>query len=44
MYRRSYYFVCDGQQEEMYLKHIERLLKKPQERVVSFNLHRFIEA
>lgn len=37
MYRRSYYCVCEGQQEEMYLKHIERLLKKPQERVVTFN-------
>lgn len=37
MYRRSYYCACEGQQEEMYLKHIERLLKKPQELVVTFN-------
>ncbi len=37
MYRRSYFCVCDGQQEEMYLKHIAFLLKKPTERVVTFN-------
>lgn len=37
MYRQSYFCICDGQQEEMYLKHIALLIKKHQERVVTFN-------
>lgn len=37
MYRKTYFCVCDGQQEEMYLKHVVFLLKKFPERVVTFN-------
>ena len=37
MYRKTYFCVCEGQQEEMYLKHVEFLLKKFPERVVTFN-------
>jgi hypothetical protein len=37
MYCKSYFCVCAGQQEEMYLKHLAQLLKKPEERVVTFN-------
>ncbi|HOP93226.1 MAG TPA: RloB domain-containing protein [Acetivibrio thermocellus] len=37
MYRKTYFCVCDGQQEEMYLKHVALLLKKFPERVVTFN-------
>lgn len=37
MYRKTYFCVCDGQQEEMYLKHVALLLKKFLERVVTFN-------
>lgn len=37
MYRKSYFCVCAGQQEEMYLKHLAQLLKKPNERGVTFN-------
>lgn len=37
MYRKTYFCVCDGQQEEMYLKHVAFLLKKFPERVVTFN-------
>lgn len=37
MYRKSYFCVCAGQQEEMHLKHLAQLLKKPNERVVTFN-------
>jgi hypothetical protein len=36
MYRKTYFCVCDGQQEEMYLKHVAFLLKKFPERVVTF--------
>ena len=36
MYRKTYFCVCDGQQEEMYLKHVAFLLKKIPERVVTF--------
>lgn len=36
MYRASYFCVCAGQQEEMYLDRLEELLKKPQGRVVTF--------
>ena len=39
MYRKTYFCVCEGQQEEMYLKHIAFLLKKFPERVVTFNTH-----
>lgn len=37
MYRKTYFCVCEGQQEEMYLKHVAFLLKKFPERVVTFN-------
>lgn len=37
MYRKTYFCVCDGQQEEMYLKHVAFLLKDFPERVVTFN-------
>jgi len=37
VYRKTYFCVCDGQQEEMYLKHVALLLKKFLERVVTFN-------
>lgn len=37
MYRKTYFCVCEGQQEEMYLKHIAFLLKEFPERVVTFN-------
>lgn len=36
-YRKSYLCVCEGQQEELYLKHIAFLLKNFPERVVTFN-------
>jgi len=35
--RRSYFCVCEGQQEEMYLKRIAFLLKKFPQRVITFN-------
>lgn len=37
MYRKTYFCVCEGQQEEMYLKRVAFLLKKFSERVVTFN-------
>lgn len=37
MYRETYFCVCAGQQEEMYLKHLAFLLKDFPERVVTFN-------
>lgn len=37
MYRKTYFCVCEGQQEGMYLKHVAFLLKKFPERVVTFN-------
>lgn len=37
MYRKTYFCVCEGQQEEMYLKRVAFLLKKFPERVVTFN-------
>lgn len=37
MYRKTYFCVCEGQQEEMYLKHVASLLKKFPECVVTFN-------
>lgn len=37
MYRKTYFCVCEGQQEEMYLKHVAFLLKNFPERVVTFN-------
>lgn len=37
LYRKTYLCVCDGQQEEMYLKHLALLLKKIPERIVTFN-------
>ncbi|TYQ13206.1 UNVERIFIED_CONTAM: RloB-like protein [Acetivibrio alkalicellulosi] len=37
MYRKTYFCVCEGQQEEMYLKHVAFLLKKFPHRVVTFN-------
>jgi len=40
MYRKTYFCVCDGQQEEMYLKHVAFLLKIFPERVVTFNTTR----
>lgn len=40
MYRKPYFCVCDGQQEEMYLKHVAFLLKRFPERVVTFNTTR----
>lgn len=40
MYRKTYFCVCEGQQEEMYLKHLGVLLKKFPERVVTFNTRR----
>lgn len=36
-YRKTYFCVCEGQQEEMYLNHVAFLLKKFPERVVTFN-------
>jgi len=38
MYRKTYFCVCEGQQEEMYLKWVAFLLKNFPERVVSFNV------
>ncbi len=40
MYRKTYFCVCDGQQEEMYLRHVASLLKIFPERVVAFNTTR----
>ncbi|MBS3976681.1 MAG: RloB domain-containing protein [Syntrophomonadaceae bacterium] len=37
MYRKTYFCVCEGQQEEMYLKRVAFLLKNFPERVVTFN-------
>lgn len=37
LYRKTYLCVCEGQQEELYLKHIAYLLKKLPERIVTFN-------
>lgn len=36
-YRKTYFCACEGQQEQMYLKHVAFLLKKFPERIVSFN-------
>jgi len=36
-YRKTYFCVCAGQQEELYLKRVAFLLKKLPERVVTFN-------
>jgi len=35
--RRQYFCICAGQQEEMYLKHLSRLLKTGR-RVITFNI------
>ncbi|MDD3173708.1 MAG: RloB domain-containing protein [Herbinix sp.] len=37
LYRKTYLCVCEGQQEEMYLKHLSSLLKQMPLRVVTFN-------
>ncbi|MDD4297397.1 MAG: RloB domain-containing protein [Ruminiclostridium sp.] len=37
MYRKTYFCVCEGQQEELYLRHLALLLKKFPERVITFN-------
>jgi len=37
LYRKTYLCVCEGQQEELYLKHVAILLKKLPERVITFN-------
>ena len=37
MYRKTYFCVYEGQQEEMYLKHVAFLLKKFPQSVVTFN-------
>jgi len=39
-YRKTYLCVCEGQQEELYLKHVAFLLKKFPELVVKFNISR----
>ena len=41
MYRKTYFCVCEGPQEEMYLKRVAFLLKKFPERVVTFNSTKF---
>lgn len=35
--RKVYLCVCEGQQEELYLKHLASLLKKLPERIITFN-------
>jgi len=40
MYRKTYFCVCEGQQEEMYLKRVAFLLKKFPQRVITFNTTR----
>ena len=37
MYRKTYFCVCEGQQEEMYLRRLAFLLKRFPGRVVTFN-------
>ena len=37
LYRKTYLCVCEGQQEELYLKHLASLLKRPRERIITFN-------
>lgn len=36
MYRKSYYCICEGQQESMYLKHIASLINDFPRKVVAF--------
>ena len=36
-YRRTYLCVCEGQQEEMYLKHVAKLITDFPNRVIHFN-------
>jgi len=36
-YRKTYLCICDGQQEEMYLKHVAKLIKDFPRKVVKFN-------
>ncbi|MGI6649587.1 MAG: RloB domain-containing protein [Bacillota bacterium] len=36
-YRKNYFCICDGQQEEMYLDHVATLIKVFPKRVVKFN-------
>lgn len=35
-YRKSYFCICDGQQETMYLEHVAKLIKDFPRKVVSF--------
>jgi len=37
LYRKTYLCVCEGQQEQLYLKHLSSLLKQMPQRVVTFN-------
>ncbi|WP_461205020.1 RloB domain-containing protein [Clostridium sp. DL1XJH146] len=37
LYRKTYLCVCEGQQEELYLKHVASLLKQYPQRVVTIN-------
>lgn len=37
LYRKTYLCICEGQQEELYLKHVASLLKRLPERMVTFN-------
>ena len=37
LYRKSYLCVCEGQQEELYLKYVASLFKNFPERVIMFN-------
>lgn len=37
MYRKKYLCVCEGQQEEMYLKHLASLIKVHPKKAITFN-------
>lgn len=37
MFRKSYYCVVEGQQEDMYLKHIQKLISNFPVKTVTFN-------
>lgn len=39
MYRKKYLCICDGQQEEMYLQHVARLVNDFPNKVITFNTY-----
>jgi hypothetical protein len=38
-YRKQYLCICEGLQEKIYLKHLERLIKNFPEKIVTFNTY-----